>query len=154
MLAIVAGTGPDTHATGAMAIGASEGVTPVTGNSSEPLVTVIVTVTFEPEYWQDGATAMLAPNELTDSVLDVAVDDVTVAPLWAFAVKNIVPLSVATVLKVKMMVPDAPAPSVSGLPVVLVSACVTVPTLVAVGGLGFDVTLRVVFETFFTVMRT
>ena len=58
----------------------------------------MVTVIFEPAYWQIGDTTMLAVNELTDSVPEVALTDVTVPPFWAFAVKYIVPLSVIRVL--------------------------------------------------------
>jgi hypothetical protein len=141
MFAIEAGVGPVTLVVGAPAMGVSVDVTPVTGNSKEPLVTVIVTVTFEPEYWQVGEATTLATNELTDKVPEVALEDVTVALLWALAVKKIVPLSVATVLKVKMMVPDAPGARFNGLPVVLVNDWVTVPDFVAVGGLGLEVTL-------------
>ena len=64
----------------------------------EPLLTVMVTVIFAPEYWQVGDTTILAVNELTTSVPDVAKIEVTVAPFCAFAVKNIVPLSINAVL--------------------------------------------------------
>jgi len=81
ILATDAGVGPVTILTGAPATGVRVGVTALTGNTREPLVTVMVTVTFEPAYWQDGATPMLATKELTDRVPEVAVVDVTVPPL-------------------------------------------------------------------------
>lgn len=40
-----------------------------------------------------------------------------------------------------MMVPDAPAARLSGLPAVLVRAWVTVPVLLAVGGLELETTV-------------
>ena len=76
----------------------SVGVTLVAGDVVEPLLTVMVTVIFKPEYWQLGDTAILATNELTESMPDVALIEVTVPPFWAIAVKEIVPLSVSTVL--------------------------------------------------------
>ena len=98
ILAIDAGVGPETAVTGAPAAGVSVGVTLVAVNTVEPFVTVMVTVILAPEYWQVGDTTILAVNELTTSVPDVAVMDVTVPPFWAFAVKNIVPLSISAVL--------------------------------------------------------
>ena len=98
ILAIDAGVGPETAVTGAPAAGVSVGVTLVAGNMVEPLLTVMVTVIFKPEYWQLGDTAILATNELTESMPDVALIEVTVPPFWAIAVKEIVPLSVSTVL--------------------------------------------------------
>ena len=50
ILATEAGVGPETIVTGAPAIGVSVGVTLVTGNSREPLLTSIDTVIFEPAY--------------------------------------------------------------------------------------------------------
>jgi hypothetical protein len=114
----------------------------------------MVAVTLDPAYWQVGATAILATNELTDRVPVVRVEDVIFAAFCALAVNEIVPLSLTTVLYVKMIVPDAPAARFSGLPVVDVNDWVTVPTLFGVGGLGLDVTERVVLDTFLTVIRT
>ena len=59
-----------------------------------------------------------AVNLLTASVPEVARAEVTVPPLFAKAVKKIVPLSFAPVLYVKVIVPDAPGASVNGLPAV------------------------------------
>lgn len=87
ILATEAGVGPETAVTGAPAAGVSVGVTLVTGNTREPLLTVMVTVMFEPAYWQVGDTTILAVNELTESVPDVALIEVTVPPFWAMAVK-------------------------------------------------------------------
>jgi hypothetical protein len=113
----------------------------------------MVTVIFEPAYTQDDDVVIAAVNLLIASVEDVARLEVTLAPLRALAVKYIVPLSVATVLYVKIMLPDAPDASVSGLPAVAVKAWVTVPVLNAVGGLGFDtMPLCDAVELFFTVM--
>lgn len=97
-LATDAGVGPDNNVTGAPAIGVSVGVTLVTGNTREPLLTVMVTPTLEPAYWQVGATTILAVNELTERMPEVALMEVTDPPFWEFAVKEIVPLSVDTVL--------------------------------------------------------
>lgn len=92
------GVGPETAVTGAPVIGVRVGVTLVIGKISEPLLTSIDTVTFEPAYWQVGATEMLATNELTDSMPEAAVAELTVAPLRAMAVKEMVPLSDVAVL--------------------------------------------------------
>ena len=51
------------------------------------------------------------------------------------------------------MVPEAPAARLSGLPVVLVSAWVTVPVLLAVGGLGLETIVCAILELFLTVIR-
>ena len=98
MLATDAGIGPETIVTGALAIDVSAGVTLVTGYTREPLLTVMVTAILEPAYWQVGVTTILAVNELTERMPEVALMEVTVPPFWAFAVKEIVPLSVDTVL--------------------------------------------------------
>ena len=98
MLAIDAGVGPETAVTGAPTIGVSVGVTLVTGNTVEPLLTVMVTAIFKPEYWQVGETLILATNGLTKSMPEVALMEVTVPPFWAIAVKEMLPLSVSAVL--------------------------------------------------------
>ena len=74
------------------------GVTLVTGNIKEPLLTVMVTVISAPAYWHVGEPEMLATKELTDNMPDVALVEVTVPPFRAMAVKKIVPLSVVSVL--------------------------------------------------------
>ena len=52
-----------------------------------------------------------------------------------------------------MIVPEAPAARLRGLPVVPVTTCVTVPVLVAVGGLGFEtIVFWVTLELFITVI--
>ena len=54
-----------------------------------------------------------------------------------------------------MIVPEAPAAKLSGLPAVLVSAWVTVPVLLAVGGLGLETTVVcATLELFLTVIRS
>jgi len=61
------------------------------------------------------------------------------------------------VLKVKVMVPLLPAVRLNGLGLltVLVRPCVTVPVLVAPGGLGFEtIPFCVAVELFFTVMTS
>ena len=50
------------------------------------------------------------------------------------------------------MLPEAPGASVSGLPVVPVLVCVTVPVFVDVGGLGFDTTVWEMLELFWIVI--
>ena len=98
MLATEAGVGPETALTGAPPCGVSVGVTLVTGKINEPLLTSIDTVIFEPAYWHVGVAEMLATNELTDSMPEVALPEVTAAPLRATVVKKIVPLSEVAVL--------------------------------------------------------
>ena len=54
-----------------------------------------------------------------------------------------------------MMVPEAPAARLRGLPVVPVTTCVTVATLVAVGGLGLEtIVFWATLELFLTVIRS
>src|SRR5690349_6700660 len=101
-----------------------------------PSVSDIVTVMFDPAYWQASEEATAAVNRPIESVLEVARREVTDPLFRAMAVKAMVPVSEAAVLYVNVMLPLAPETRLSGLPAVPVSDCVTVPVFTGVGGFG------------------
>ena len=97
------------------------------------------------------ATKLLSAREL-----EVALEDVAVAnKACALAAKLMVPLSVACVVYVKVIVPEAPEGRLNRMPVVALSACVTVPVLDAAGETGLATTLFwVALELFWTVITS
>ena len=127
-------------------------------------VTVSFIVAVLPLNKQIGVMSICTATGLTVMTFDVAEREVAVfVPLRTAAVNDVVPLSVwaaDTVVHVYVIVPEAPDARLRGLGFVPVKeqfgdVGLHVPTLFAVGGLGFaTIPFCVAVETFLTVITT